>query len=312
MRIPPLARDTAAVTLRAAAAVVLLVALLATGPGLYCVVYAFPSHPLALRAAARSLAPGEIVRIEVVAPAPLATLSGRFREREVFFTARDGGRTRWSGWAAIDLDAKAGPAAVTVSGITTEGDEAAGTLALRIVAKAFASEKLKVDEKYVAPPKEVEERIARERELTAAIYRTRRDVPPPSVPFATPVPGAPSSRFGTRRLYNGKPRPPHSGLDLRAATGTRVKSSGPGVVVLARDLYFSGGTVIVDHGGGLFTLYAHLSSIRAKEGAEIDAGDVVGLSGATGRVTGPHLHWGARIGDVVVDPRALLDRRLFD
>ena len=98
---------------------------------------------------------------------------------------------------------------------------------------------------------------------------------------------------------------------LRAATGTPVLCSGPGRIALAADLYYSGGTVIVDHGGGLFTIYAHLSKIEAKEGAKIAAGDRVGLSGATGRVTGPHLHWGARVGSEIFDPRALLDPRLF-
>jgi murein DD-endopeptidase MepM/ murein hydrolase activator NlpD len=82
-------------------------------------------------------------------------------------------------------------------------------------------------------------------------------------------------------------------------------------VALAADLYFSGGTVIVDHGSGLFTVYAHLSKIEVKEGATVRQGDPVGLSGATGRVTGPHLHWGARVGEAIFDPRALLDPRLF-
>ena len=98
---------------------------------------------------------------------------------------------------------------------------------------------------------------------------------------------------------------------VRAATGTPVLASGPGTVVLASDLYYSGNTVIVDHGGGLFTLYAHLSRLGVDEGQQVAAGDRVGLSGATGRVTGPHLHWGAKIGDLPFDPRALLDGSLF-
>ncbi len=126
-----------------------------------------------------------------------------------------------------------------------------------------------------------------------------------------PVPGEPTSVFGTRRVFNGKPRSPHPGLDLRAQTGTGVRSSGAGRVVLAQELYYSGNTVIVDHGGGLFTLYAHLSEIGVGEGDEVQAGDPVGLSGATGRVTGPHLHWGAKIGNRPFDPTALLDAALF-
>ena len=130
-------------------------------------------------------------------------------------------------------------------------------------------------------------------------------------PFVRPVPGDPTSEFGTRRIFNGEPRAPHPGIDLHAASGTPVLVAGPGRVALAEDLYYSGGTVIVDHGGGLFTVYAHLSKIDTKEGASVKAGDAVGLSGATGRVTGPHLHWGARVGQAIFDPRALLDPRLF-
>ena len=101
-------------------------------------------------------------------------------------------------------------------------------------------------------------------------------------------------------------------MDLRAPTGTEVRASGSGLVVLSSDLYYSGNIVIVDHGGGLFTLYAHLSELRVKEGQEVAAGDLLGLSGATGRVTGPHLHWGAKIGNRPFDPQALLDPALFD
>jgi murein DD-endopeptidase MepM/ murein hydrolase activator NlpD len=126
-----------------------------------------------------------------------------------------------------------------------------------------------------------------------------------------PVPGDPTSEFGTHRFFNGEPRAPHPGIDLHAASGTPVFASGPGRVALAEDLYYSGGTVIVDHGGGLFTIYAHLSRIESKAGATIEAGQQLGLSGATGRVTGPHLHWGARVGEAIFDPRALLDPRLF-
>ena len=105
--------------------------------------------------------------------------------------------------------------------------------------------------------------------------------------------------------------PPHPGLDLRAATGTPILSSGAGRVVLAQDLYYSGNTVIVDHGSGLFTIYAHLSAIEVRESQEIAPGVQLGLAGATGRVTGPHLHWGAKIGDRPFDPTALLSAELY-
>ena len=163
----------------------------------------------------------------------------------------------------------------------------------------------------MSPSKAQQERIDREKRRLDRVYAQRTGNPPPVDPFVRPVPGEPTSAFGLRRIFNGQPRAPHAGLDLKAATGTPVRTSGPGTVVLADDLYFAGKTVIVDHGAGLFTIYAHLSRLDVKDGDAVEAGCVVGLSGATGRVTGPHLHWGARVGDTIFDPRALLDARLF-
>jgi murein DD-endopeptidase MepM/ murein hydrolase activator NlpD len=186
-----------------------------------------------------------------------------------------------------------------------------GSRAVTVHPKEFPEEHLTVASKYVAPPREVDERLARERARLREIYRQRTPVRSAQAPFVRPVPGEPTSTFGKRRIFNGEPRSPHPGLDLRAASGTPVVSSGPGRVLLAQDLYYSGNTVLVDHGGGLFTLYAHLSEIQVAEGDEVAAGEQVGLSGATGRVTGPHLHWGAKIGDRPFDPQALLDPALF-
>jgi murein DD-endopeptidase MepM/ murein hydrolase activator NlpD len=112
-------------------------------------------------------------------------------------------------------------------------------------------------------------------------------------------------------VFNGKRASPHSGLDLRASKGDPVRAAGGGRVVLAESLYYSGNTVILDHGAGLFTLYAHLSEIKVEDGDDTAQEQIIGLAGATGRVTGPHLHWGAKIGDRPFDPSALLDPLLF-
>jgi murein DD-endopeptidase MepM/ murein hydrolase activator NlpD len=267
-------------------------------------------------ARARAIAPGEPIRIVVDSPTPLASVSAKFLDQEVFFVREQSvaGRTdeRWSGWALIGLLEDSGEAVLQVSGLTQDDRAAAGTLALRVEEREFPVERLSVSQKYVEPPPEVKKRLEEERTVLAAIYVSRTPVLPGAASFVRPVDGEPTSVFGTRRLFNDEPRSPHPGIDLRAGTGTPVSCSGPGRVVLARDLYYSGGTVIVDHGAGLFTLYAHLSRIEAVEGETIRAGDIVGLSGATGRVTGPHLHWGAKIGNEPFDPRALLDPTLFD
>ncbi len=265
--------------------------------------------PLSVEVRARALAPTEPLRIVARSPEPLAELRGSFLGRPVFMQPDDA-RT-WSGWAMIEWDRRPGPAVVELSGTTSGGGEARGTHAVSVVARAFPEERLTVESRYVTPPPEVEARLVRERELLARVYAARRETPPLAAPFVKPVPGEFSSVFGTRRILNGQPRDPHSGLDLRGDTGTPVGAAGPGLVVLAQELYYSGNVVIVDHGGGLFTLYAHLSRIDVEVGRAVRAGDTVGLLGATGRVTGPHLHWGAKIGDRPFDPSALLDPALF-
>ena len=265
-------------------------------------------HPFA-----RAYAPGEIVRFEVVTDPAVIGLTGTFQGASLaFFGApRATGDPAWIAWGVIPLDAAPGAAIYRLTAKRKEGPPLAFDGEIAILAKSFPEQRLTVESKFVNPPASAMKRIEREKKRLGAIYGRRTPLPPPTSPFMRPVPGDPTSEFGTRRIFNGAPRAPHPGIDLHAASGTPVAVSGPGRVALAADLYYSGGTVIVDHGLGLFTVYAHLSKIDTKEGATVAAGDVVGLSGATGRVTGPHLHWGARVGEAIFDPRALLDPRLF-
>jgi murein DD-endopeptidase MepM/ murein hydrolase activator NlpD len=269
---------------------------------------------LRIEVRAREVAPGEPLRVDVESAHPLASLEGKFLGEPIFLVRRTVSTSSdvWSGWAMIGLDQKSGPTALELTGVRADGSPVVGTHAVTILDKSFPEEHLSVQSKYVEPPPEVQKRLASEREKVSDVYRSRRPVPPADVAFVRPVPGDPTSIFGTRRLFNDQPRSPHPGLDLRAASGTPVLSSGDGLVTLAQDLYYSGNTVIVDHGGGLFTIYAHLSEITVEEGEEVDAGAPLGKSGATGRVTGPHLHWGAKIGSRPFDPTALLDAALFD
>jgi len=272
---------------------------------------------LTVEVRARALAPGEPLRIVAVSPQPLRSLSGVCLGEPVTMvrvgeTNGSGGVEVWSGWGLIDLDRKPGPGAIELRGEAADGRDARGTRALTVKAKRFPEQHLEVESIYVEPPREARERIQRERARLDKIYAVRRGVPPPTVPFERPVPGENTSVFGARRVFNGTPSPPHSGLDLRAPTGTPVRAAGPGIVALADDLYYAGRTVILDHGGGLFTIYAHLSELRVEEGDRVETGRVIGLSGATGRVTGPHLHWGGKIGERIFDPSALLSASLFE
>ena len=268
---------------------------------------------LALDVRARSIAPGEPVRLTIASTERLDSLAARFLGQEVFLlrTGQDAAAERWSGWTMVPLDTEAGQAAVELWGETAAGRAVSLARTVRIEAKEFPEERLNVSQKYVTPPAEVEARLEHERARLAEIYARRSPLPPAFEPFARPVPGPPTSTFGTRRFFNGEPRNPHPGLDLDADSGAEVRAAGAGEVVMAQELYYSGNLVIVDHGGGLFTLYAHLSKMLVEEGQRIEPEQVLGLVGATGRVTGPHLHWGAKIGSLPFDPTALLDEALF-
>ncbi|MDQ7007643.1 MAG: M23 family metallopeptidase [Acidobacteriota bacterium] len=261
---------------------------------------------------ARRVVPGEVLRVVVRAASALDRVRGTFRGRDLAFAPIDDypAASAWAAWAVVGLTEEAGVAQVEIEARCGERILHASRR-LTIGEAGFPLERLEVAPRHVNPPAEALLRIKREKARLARIYRRRRPLPWPTRPFLRPVAGAPTSRFGLRRVFNGVPRAPHSGLDLRADVGTPVRAASSGTVVVAGEFYYSGKLVILDHGMGLFTLYAHLSRIDVTEGDWIERGRRLGLSGATGRVTGPHLHWGAKIGDRPFDPRALLDPALF-
>jgi murein DD-endopeptidase MepM/ murein hydrolase activator NlpD len=162
----------------------------------------------------------------------------------------------------------------------------------------------------VNPPKAIAERIEREQARVAAVRS--RDEPRTGFAqaFIWPVQGRISGRFGNQRVYNGTPRSAHSGMDIAAATGTPVKAPADGVISFADPgLYLTGGTLVLDHGHGISSNFLHLSRIDAKVGDAVKQGDVIGAVGATGRATGPHLHWGMNWFDIRIDPLLALERR---
>jgi murein DD-endopeptidase MepM/ murein hydrolase activator NlpD len=248
---------------------------------------------------------GEVLEVAVPHEPGLAAVYAEWDERRVPFV-RDG--DRWLTVIGVDLDAEPGAHALVVeqdfgpSGIRR--DEGA----VIVAGKQFPTTELTVEPGYVELSPENQERAAREAREIDAIYSTLTPARYWTEPFAVPIPGTTGGRnFGHRRVFNGQPRNPHSGADLRAATGTPIQAANRGRVVLAKDLFFSGNAVFVDHGLGVYTVYLHLSEILAEPGQMLEKGDVLGLAGATGRVTGPHLHWGVRVLDARVDPFSLLD-----
>jgi murein DD-endopeptidase MepM/ murein hydrolase activator NlpD len=211
------------------------------------------------------------------------------------------------GWVAlvgIPLDTK--PGAQSARFVPT-GDEAPQALEFTVRDKKYAEQHLKVQNKrHVNPEKQDLARIEREKARIDAALGTYTPGRVPELRMNVPVPGERSSSFGLRRFFNGEPRNPHSGMDIAAPSGTPIRSPSPGRVLDAGDFFFNGNTVFVDHGEGVVTMYCHLSRIDARPGDEVAAGDVLGLVGATGRVTGPHLHWGVAVNRAMVDPALFL------
>jgi murein DD-endopeptidase MepM/ murein hydrolase activator NlpD len=172
-----------------------------------------------------------------------------------------------------------------------------------VAPKTYPEQHLTIEnERMVDPLEDDLKRIRLESARQRKQYARFTDRPLELEPFLRPVDGVTSSPFGRRRVLNGQPRSPHSGLDIAAASGTPITAPAPGAVVLTGDLFFNGNTVFLDHGQGLITMYCHLSQINVTEGQEVQRGELIGLVGATGRVTGPHLHWSVSLNGNRVDP----------
>jgi len=254
----------------------------------------------------RSLQPGELVLFEIQSPYPLKRLTLKAFDREFPAFSDDAGR-RWTALVGIDLETKPGSYRVHMSGIGTEENAVNVRDTLAVSGKKFPTRELTVDEKYVTPPPDVLDRIRKERERVNAVFASISPEKFWKVPFIVPVPGNVISAFGKRSVFNGNPRSPHRGVDFRGAAGTPIHAPNTGRVVLADDLYYSGNTVILDHGLGLYSYLCHMSSFSVKEGDLVHTGDLVGKVGSTGRVTGPHLHWTIRLAGSCIDPVSVVE-----
>jgi murein DD-endopeptidase MepM/ murein hydrolase activator NlpD len=254
---------------------------------------------------ARTLQAGEAVVLVVSANVPLtsARASAFGREIPVVRQEADG---RWWGLIGIDVEASPGRHEVSVEAQGADGVTLSARHVLTIKAREFPVRRLSVDDAFVNPPASTRARIQAEAKTVEAVLarvtRGRRW----EGGFARPVPGEATSGFGRRSILNGEVRSIHAGVDFRAANGTPVRAPADGRVALAAEHYFAGKLVIIDHGLGLFSFLAHLSSVSVTEGQGVSRGDVVGLSGATGRVTGPHLHWSIRLSGARVDPLSVV------
>ena len=260
-----------------------------------------------LRLSAPESSQGSLLLIEVKSAKPLAEVQGDWDGRTVPFWRESASEAHRKGLLAVDLEKAPGEYELKVTGQMASGEKISCSARVAVRKGRFATEKLQVGKQFVEPSPEQIKRADEERQKMRDIFDR---VTPERLwdgKFRIPLDGATTgSNFGRRRILNGNPGSPHSGVDLPGATGTPVHATQRGRVVLAEELFFAGNTVVLDHGLGIYTLYGHLSEIDVKVGDELEAGAVLGKVGATGRVTGPHLHWGLTVERARVNPLQLV------
>lgn len=249
---------------------------------------------------------GSPVLFRVIAPLQLTELNGNFLGQEFSFRSSTACHC-WYGFAGVSLATKPGTYTLRVEGKSQTGKEATMSYAVAVGAAHYPTSTIKVAPAFVEPPKEVQPVIAAADAAKKQAFATMDPNPLWSGAFERPTQTETSGVFGSARVYNGVKKSQHQGLDFRASTGTPVHATNAGTVILARPLYFEGNCVMLDHGQGLMTIYMHLSEFKVKEGEKVTAGQLIALSGGTGRSTGPHLHFAVRWRGEYLDPRTLLE-----
>jgi murein DD-endopeptidase MepM/ murein hydrolase activator NlpD len=263
-----------------------------------------PQSAARVTTSARALQPGDVVEFTITTAKPGYSVHLDVFDRTWPTFQVDG--TTWRTLVGIDLDTPPRTYTAVIVLSAGVGPPARVTRRLSIVAKSFGTRTLTVDDSFVNPPADVAARIASESSRLAELWKREPTPRAWSGPFSVPVPEPANSAFGKRSVFNGQVRNAHTGADFPSPAGAIVSAPNAGTVVLAEDLYFSGNTVIVDHGLGMFSTFAHLSEIGVRAGEVLAPRHVIGKVGATGRVTGPHLHWAVRLNGARVDPLSLV------
>ena len=247
---------------------------------------------------------GAPVFLEVTPPAALKSLRATWLGHELVFDRTDG--KSWFVLAGVSLETKPGTYPLRLDAVTVGGEPIRFAHTLRVSAAKYPTVQLTVSKQYTAPNPEQQQKIKADQDVKHEAFGHVSPEREWTGPFSPPVSAETSDVFGTRRVFNGVTKSVHQGLDYRVPPSTPVSAVNRGTVILARPLYFEGNCVVIDHGQGLLSLYLHLSELKVKEGEQVVRGTQIGLSGATGRATGPHLHLAVRWQGVYLNPAALL------
>ncbi len=255
------------------------------------------------------LVSGSPLFIRVKAPNALDGLSGQWLGRSVAFDFDSSSKT-WYALAGVSLETKPGRYSLQLSGTTKTGQKISFDRNISIGKAKHRQISVNVSKKFTEPSAEQLRTIAEDKQLKESLFNRVTPVREWFGSFRAPVNAPVSDVFGTERVFNGKVQSYHQGLDYGVPSGTPVSALNSGTVLLARSLYFEGNCVVIDHGKGLLTLYLHLSEFAVKQGESVKRGQVIGLSGGTGRATGPHLHVAVRWQGIYLDPATLLTLNL--
>ncbi len=253
------------------------------------------SAPAFTAATEQSLRPGGIAMVDLGDAgkrAPEASLDGK-----ALLVMRRG--DRWTAVVGIPLDTEPGELTIRVANYD---------LKISVSEHAYREQRISVEnQSFVEQSQEQLDRIWSERKIIDAVLNSYSDLPIDGVSLQAPVKGTQSSSFGYRRFFNDQPRSPHKGMDISGANGEPIAAARDGVVAATGNYFFNGNTVLIDHGQGFVTMYCHMSEIGVEKGQTVIAGNVIGAVGATGRVTGPHLHFGTYMNGTAVDPAIFLN-----
>lgn len=252
---------------------------------------------------------GSPVVFHVISPEPLKSLSGKWIEHEVFFSSDAKGKA-WDAIAGASLETKPGSYPIQLKGVTAAGREISFQQAVKVARGKYHSIAASVPKQYTEPSPEQLKKIEDDKALKEHAFAGITPEREWTGDFRPPVKAQISDVFGTYRTFNGKTQSVHQGLDYAVPEGTPVAALNSGTVLLAQLLFFEGNCVVIDHGQGLLTLYMHLSKIDVKEGDRVKTGEKIGVSGGTGRATGPHLHVAVRWQGVYLNPATLLGLQL--